>query len=75
MGKVISPARLELLAAIRRMKPKSMQQLAKLVKRDFKNVYNDVQSLVEFSLVELKSKGRGKASSPTALFEELVLAA
>ncbi len=74
LGKIVNPSRLEILAFVRKNKPKSIQALAKQLKRDFKNVYTDVQALVEYGLIELKAKGRGKASSPTALFEELVLA-
>ncbi len=75
LGRVITPARLEILTVIRRKKPASMQALARLTGRDFKNVYQDVKALEEAGLVELKAKGRGKASAPSALFEELVLAA
>jgi len=41
LGRVITGARVELLNAIRTRRPKSIQELARLVSRDFKNVYND----------------------------------
>ncbi len=75
LGKVISATRLELLATIRHEKPKSIQQLAKFVGRDFKNVYQDIQLLVEFGLVETRERSQGKATQPRVNFEELVLAA
>ena len=75
LGKVITPARLQLLAVIRAQKPKSLQELARFVDRDFKNVYQDVQILEQYGLVETKTRSRGKASAPVALFEEIILAA
>jgi len=75
LGRVISPARLELLSAIRKEKPKSIQELSRMVKRDFKNVYQDVKALAEAGLLEIKEQGKGKASSLKALYEELVFAA
>lgn len=75
LGRVITGARLELLQAIRIHKPKSIQELAKVVERDFKNVYQDVKLLAEYGLIELKEFGPRKASKPEANFSELVLAA
>lgn len=74
LGRVITGARLELLQAIRIHKPKSIQELAKVVERDFKNVYQDVKLLAEYGLIELKEAGPRKASKPEANFSELVLA-
>ncbi len=75
LGKVITSTRLELLAAIRHQKPKSIQQLARFLKRDFKNVYQDLRTLEEFGLVETKVRTRGRAAAPLAKFEEIILAA
>lgn len=75
LGKVVTGVRLELLSAIRTSKPKSIQELARLVKRDFKNVYQDVKLLAEYGLIELKEKGPRKASHPIAKFTELLIAA
>jgi predicted transcriptional regulator len=75
LGKVVTGARLELLSAIRVYRPKSIQELARLVKRDFKNVYQDVKLLAEYGLIELKENGARKASHPIAKFTELLIAA
>lgn len=75
LGKVITGARLELLHAIRVEKPKSIQELARLVDRDFKNVHQDVTLLAEFGLIELKKVGPRRSSAPTAKYSEIVLAA
>jgi predicted transcriptional regulator len=75
LGKIISAARLELLSLIRTEKPQSIQHLAKIAGRDFKNVYNDVQLLHQFGLIELKETGPRRAMIPHALYSELVFAA
>ncbi|MFN8790560.1 MAG: hypothetical protein ACK5Y2_03790 [Bdellovibrionales bacterium] len=75
LGKVITGARLELLNNIRLLKPRSIQELARFVKRDFKNVYQDVKLLAEFGLIELKEAGPRKSAEPLAKYSEIILAA
>ena len=75
LGRVITGARLELLSAIREHKPVSIQELARVVKRDFKNVYNDVKLLAQFGLINLVETGSRRSASPVAKFSEIVLAA
>jgi predicted transcriptional regulator len=75
LGRVITGARLELMHAIRTFEPASIQELARLVKRDFKNVHQDVHLLAEFGLIELRVTGPRRAAAPRALFSEIVLAA
>jgi predicted transcriptional regulator len=75
LGRVITGARLELIQAIRVHKPKSIQELAKRVGRDFKNVYTDVKLLSEYGLIDLKESGPRRSSKPEAKFSEIVLAA
>ena len=69
VAKALSPARLELLGAILKQKPVSIYALAKLVGRDFKNVYSDVRLLVEIGLVDLKlHEGTRDAARPVAKY-------
>lgn len=75
LGRVITGARLELLSAIRTHKPKSIQELARLVKRNFKNVHQDVRLLAEFGLIEIQEVGPRRAAALRAKFTEIVLAA
>ncbi len=75
LGRVITGARVELLNVIRVKKPKSIQELARFVKRDFKNVYQDVKLLAEFGLIDLKESGARRPATPQAKFSELILAA
>jgi len=55
--KAITGARVELLNIIRTQKPKSIQEPARLVKQDFKNVYSDIKFLHGYGLIELKEQG------------------
>lgn len=75
LGRIITGARLELLNAIRIEKPKSIQELARIVDRDFKNVHQDVKLLAEFGLIEIVETGPRRSASPVAKFSEIVLAA
>ena len=75
LGKVVTGARLEIIAVARKSKPKSIQELARLVGRDFKNVCQDVKLLADFGLLTLDEGGPRKASTPIAKYSEIVLAA
>ncbi len=75
LGRVITGARIQLLSCIRKDKPKSIQELARLVGRDFKNVYSDVKLLAEFGLIDLNTRGPRRAAVPVSKYRELILAA
>ncbi len=49
--KTLSPARFELLRALRAAGPTSIYQLAKRLQRDYKNVHTDVTQLVALGLI------------------------
>jgi predicted transcriptional regulator len=49
---------LTLLHTIRTRRPRSIAALAKLARRDFKNVRADVKILIDLGLVELKTGPR-----------------
>jgi predicted transcriptional regulator len=77
VAKVLSPVRLELLGMILKHKPESISSLAKILGRDFKNVYADVKLLASVGILELKAAGKRDAVKPVALYSgfELDLAA
>ncbi len=62
MRKILTPRRLELLHAIKEKKPQSVYELAHALGRDLKNINDDLTTLVNIGLVELRktSKGRKK---------------
>lgn len=59
MRKFITDKRLKILRAVKNYKPASIYQLAKILKRDAKNVSDDVHYLSELGLIEIK-KGKDK---------------
>lgn len=50
LGKFFSPPHLEILAAVPILKPKSIAELSRMLKRDFKNVHSDVKFLADLGL-------------------------
>ena len=67
--------RLSLLHAIRIRRPESLYELAKLVKRDFKNVQEDVRLLERHGLVRItpETRGKRKVKVPRVSFQEIAL--
>ena len=61
--KVLTPKRLQLLRAIRRGRPDSLSQLARLLGRDFKNVHADVQALAASGLISLRKTPAGRPTT------------
>ena len=54
VSKVLSTERLKLLRTIKKDKPSSVNQLAKLLGRSQQNVHKDVHYLAELGIIELK---------------------
>ena len=68
LGKVLAPPRLEIVARIPVLKPKSIAALARSLKCDFKNVYADVIFRADLGLIELKAEGKRQTLIPIARF-------
>ena len=51
--RVLTQSRMNLLKAIKKNKPSSIYELAKMAHRDFKNVSQDVNFLADLGLIEL----------------------
>jgi predicted transcriptional regulator len=56
--KVLTPQRMNLLRLIRAEKPASLHELARLSRRNIKNVSDDVKYLTQVGLVEVKESGK-----------------
>ncbi|KLL02640.1 MAG: hypothetical protein MRERV_33c003 [Mycoplasmataceae bacterium RV_VA103A] len=65
----ISP-RPKLFACLVEKRPISLYQLAKLLNRDYANVYKDVKSLVAMGIVELKKEG--ERIRPVPLYDQII---
>ncbi len=69
----LTEKRLELWRIIRDKEPGSLTELARLIKRDYKDVHQDVSILVEVGLVDLRKPKRAKtrALKPVSLVDQL----
>ena len=71
LARVLAPSRLQILAAIAHLKPESIAQLARAMKKDFKNVHTDVRFLADLGLIDLKEQGTRKTLVPVAKYSEI----
>src|SRR4030067_3329517 len=69
--KALTPKRLELLRLIKSKQPSSINELARIGKRDWKNITHDVKYLVQIGLVEKKKANRKIA--PVIMYDTLML--
>jgi predicted transcriptional regulator len=69
--KALTPKRLELLHTIKTDNPKSINELARLAKRDIKNVADDVKYLEQIGLIE-KRAGE-KEIQPSINYDRIAL--
>ena len=60
----LTPKRLELIRLIRNHAPNSIAELARLAKRDFARVYQDVQTLSEAGIVDIPKRSKGEKTKP-----------
>ncbi len=74
MRKVLTEERLRILKTIKKEHPSSIYQLAKILGRDMKNTFDDVQYLAQAGFIELKKtkEGRGKAT-PLVKYDKILL--
>ena len=74
MRKVLTEERLRILKAIKKDHPSSIYALAKLLKRDSKNTFDDVQYLANAGLLSLKKKTEGREkTTPVVDYDKIVL--
>jgi predicted transcriptional regulator len=74
MRKVLTGERLKILKTIRKERPASIYELAKLVGRDRKNTFDDVQYLAQVGLVDLKKTKDGREkTTPRVNYERILL--
>ena len=74
MRKVLTEERLRILKTIRTNHPSSIYALARVLKRDVKNTFNDVQFLTQIGLIELKKTKEGREKSvPSVDYDKILL--
>ena len=73
MRKFITDERLRILKAVRRYHPASIYALAKILKRDTKNVSDDVRYLSELGLLKLEKTKDGRSKTKPVMEYEKIL--
>ncbi len=56
----LTPRRIDMLSFLSKTDVKSITELSKLLKRDYKNVYDDIKALEEHGIISLKRHGKNK---------------
>ncbi|AEN06502.1 hypothetical protein [Halolamina sp.] len=69
LARLLSPANLALLRAIRQHEPESMRAAVGIVDRDFKEVHRNLTELSELGVIELVKDGRSKR--PVAQYDDI----
>ncbi len=60
----LTPKRLELIRLIRKHAPSSIAELARVAKRDFARVYQDVRMLAEAEIIDIPRRSKGEKTKP-----------
>jgi predicted transcriptional regulator len=71
LRKALTPKRLELLRIIKTKKPSSINELARIAKRDVKNIAEDLKYLEQVGLVEKKETNR--KTKPIINYDKIAL--
>lgn len=70
---IFTESRLKIIQLLKTKAPDSIYALAKILKRDFKNVYDDVLFLAEIGLISLKESRKGrKQKKPQLICEDIL---
>ena len=72
---LVTPERIKLLTMIRKYKPESIYQLARLCNRNQKNVHEDVKLLERYGILETRMRlGKSRTQRvPRVLYDEIDL--
>ena len=70
---IFTESRLEIIRTLKLKEPKSIYSLAKLLKRDFKNVHNDVSFLIQLGIVIIEESKSGRKQKRPVLCCDRIL--
>ncbi len=73
---LLTPNRLALLRTIRTKRPGSIYELAKMLRRDLKNVQGDLKLLERYGLVRMSQehrRGKRQVKVPRTIFRQIAL--
>jgi len=73
LRKILSNEKAKILYVLKQKTPESIYQLAKLLKRDFKSVRDDLKLLERFGFIEFHNnqKGKRKSLKPTLAVNQM----
>lgn len=70
---IFTEGRLKIIQTLKDKKPGSIYALAKLLKRDFKNVYEDVSFLAELGIITIQENNTGRnQKKPILVCDEIL---
>lgn len=70
---IFTESRLDIIRTLKSKEPKSIYALSKLLKRDFKNVYNDVSFLSQLGIVAIEESKSGRRQKKPVLCCDRIL--
>ncbi len=70
---IFTDARLKMIQVLKKKSPQSIYSLAKLLKKDFKNVYEDVMFLSQMGIVRIEEKKNGRKQKKPILVADKIL--
>jgi len=70
---IFTESRLKIVQLLKNKQPKSIYALAKLLNRDFKNVYDDIMFLTEIGIVGITENKTGRKQKQPKLLCENIL--
>jgi len=74
MRRILTEERLKIVRAIKREHPASIYELAKILGRDVKNTFDDVQFLAQAGLVDLKKvRDAREKTTPSVKYDKILL--
>ncbi len=74
MRKVLTDERIRILKMIKKGHPQSIYELAKMLHRDIKNTFDDVQFLADAGMIDLKKTKNGREkTTPTVNYDRILL--
>lgn len=74
MRSFITDERLRILRTIKKYSPESIYELAKILKRDTKNVSDDIHFLSDLGLIEIKeSKNGRRKTTPRVNYQKILV--
>lgn len=70
---IFTESRLRIIRVLKEKSPRSIYDLAKLINRDFKNVYDDVDFLAQIGMIKMEERKTGRKQKKPILVCDKIL--